>query len=95
MYQKNDRSFQTANKAVYKRKKRNSHFDSPIRNFVDFYSDNSELKKFGTNDNKLNSDADNSQISLNLNNKKKRQRRKSLKFIEKNIKNKKRGKYKK
>ena len=88
MYHKNDRSFQTANKEVYKGKKRNSHFDSPITNFVDFYSDNSELKKFGRNDNKLNSDVDNSEISINLNNKKKRQRRKSLKFIEKNIKNK-------
>ena len=73
MYQKNDRSFQTANKAVYKRKKRNSHFDSPIRNFADFYTDSSDLKKCGTNDNKINSDVEDSEITINLHNKKKKQ----------------------
>ena len=89
MYHKIDSSFQTTNKAVYKRKKRNSHFDSPIKNNIDFYSDNFELKKFGTNqNNKINSDLYNSEITINVYKQKKKQKRKSLKYIEKNIKNK-------
>ena len=83
-------SFQYHRNSINKtKKKRNSNFASPTGNILDLTSNNSELKRFGTNEGKNTLDIENSQISLNIiNRRKKSTKRQSLKFIQKNIQNK-------
>ena len=86
-YKKNT-SFQY-NFSKNKRRKRNSIVGSSTRRMLNLHSNNIELKRYGTNELKINSELDNSQISIGLLSKKyKMSNSKSLKFIEKNIKNK-------
>ena len=83
-------SFQYHRNSINKtKKKRNSNFASPTGNILDLTSNNSELKRFVTNEGKNTLDIENSQISLNIiNRRKKSTKRQSLKFIQKNIQNK-------
>ena len=79
-------SFKYFNKNIANNE-RSSILCSINRSNFNFDSNYSELKKFGTNEEKNNSNVKNSKISLNLLNKRKKNK-KSLKSIEKNIKNK-------
>ena len=71
-------------------KNRKKGNNSPIRNYLANHSQPSDLKRSSINKLKINSDLNNSDISSNLFNIKKKRldKRKSLKFIEKDIKNK-------
>ena len=90
--EKQNRSFLTNyennNKTNKNKQKRKSNNFSPVRNAFELNSHTSEIKRFGTNELKIDTDYENSEISTNLlNRKKKFKNRKSLKFIEKNIQN--------
>ena len=67
--------------------KKDSKALSVIGKISDFNQNNSDLKRFGTNEIKINSDNDSEMSSRMLRKKKKFQKRCSLKYIEKNIKN--------
>ena len=80
-------NYEKKNQSYNITQKRDSKALTFIGNISDFNQNNSDLKRFGTNELKKNSDND-SEISSNILRKKKKfQNRCSLKYIEKNIKN--------
>ena len=80
--------FEFINKSNKNYQKRNSNGPSRFTNYLGLNTNNSELKRASTNELEIMSELENSKISSNLFNKKKKfSNRKSLKFIEKNIKN--------
>ena len=64
--------FELISKSYKNTKKRNSNYNSPFKNFLELHSHPSELKRSSTNELKTNSDLENSEISTNLFNKKKK-----------------------
>ena len=80
--------FEFINKSNKNYQKRNSNGPSRFTNYLGLNTNNSELKRASTNELEIMSELENSKISSNLFHKKKKfSNRKSLKFIEKNIKN--------